>query len=64
MFFQSFSPIRKTREIGLLSEQKRLYNADGTMLLQHGVARTNCVDCLDRTNVAQFGIGKFFVSVY
>lgn len=23
-------------------------------LLQHGVLRTNCVDCLDRTNVAQF----------
>ena len=29
--------------------------------LQHGVLRTNCVDCLDRTNVAQFayGLGAF-----
>ncbi|VDP04813.1 unnamed protein product [Soboliphyme baturini] len=26
--------------------------------LQHGVSRTNCVDCLDRTNVAQFVVGK------
>ena len=26
-------------------------------LLQHGVLRTNCVDCLDRTNVAQFFVG-------
>ncbi|KAL7408828.1 SacI homology domain-containing protein [Mrakia frigida] len=26
--------------------------------LQHGVARTNCVDCLDRTNIAQFSLGK------
>lgn len=26
--------------------------------LQHGVARTNCIDCLDRTNAAQFMIGK------
>lgn len=24
---------------------------------QHGVVRTNCVDCLDRTNVAQFAFG-------
>ncbi|KAL3082890.1 hypothetical protein niasHS_010692 [Heterodera schachtii] len=31
---------------------------DGRMLLQHGVVRSNCVDCLDRTNVVQFGIGK------
>ena len=26
--------------------------------MQHGVARTNCIDCLDRTNAAQFVIGK------
>ena len=26
--------------------------------LQSGVARTNCIDCLDRTNAAQFVIGK------
>ncbi|XP_064627556.1 polyphosphoinositide phosphatase-like isoform X3 [Lineus longissimus] len=25
---------------------------------QHGVLRTNCVDCLDRTNTAQFVVGK------
>jgi hypothetical protein len=25
--------------------------------LQHGIVRTNCVDCLDRTNVAQFTYG-------
>ncbi len=29
-----------------------------TILLQQGVARVNCVDCLDRTNAAQFVIGK------
>ena len=27
--------------------------------LQTGVVRTNCVDCLDRTNTAQFAIGKY-----
>ena len=31
---------------------------DGDMQLQNGVARTNCIDCLDRTNAAQFVIGK------
>lgn len=25
---------------------------------QHGVLRTNCIDCLDRTNAAQFLMGK------
>ena len=29
-----------------------------TLYLQDGVARTNCIDCLDRTNAAQFVIGK------
>lgn len=26
--------------------------------LQNGICRTNCVDCLDRTNAAQFVFGK------
>ncbi|XP_071801050.1 polyphosphoinositide phosphatase-like isoform X1 [Asterias amurensis] len=30
-----------------------------TFIKQMGVARTNCVDCLDRTNTAQFVIGKY-----
>lgn len=37
------------------------HNGDGKMSpvqLQNGVARTNCIDCLDRTNAAQFVIGK------
>ncbi|KAF4988176.1 hypothetical protein FGRMN_9921 [Fusarium graminum] len=36
-------------------------NGDGLtspMTAQNGVARTNCIDCLDRTNAAQFVIGK------
>jgi hypothetical protein len=31
---------------------------DGMSQVQNGVARTNCIDCLDRTNAAQFVIGK------
>ena len=36
-------------------------NGDGRtspMTAQNGIARTNCIDCLDRTNAAQFVIGK------
>jgi hypothetical protein len=36
-------------------------NGDGRITMprvQNGVARTNCIDCLDRTNAAQFVIGK------
>ena len=29
-----------------------------TISLQNGICRTNCVDCLDRTNTAQFVFGK------
>lgn len=29
-----------------------------TPMAQNGIARTNCIDCLDRTNAAQFVIGK------
>ena len=37
------------------------HNGDGfeePIKTQNGVARTNCIDCLDRTNAAQFVIGK------
>ncbi|KAI2619214.1 SacI homology domain-containing protein [Hypoxylon sp. NC1633] len=37
------------------------HNGDGDITptrAQNGVARTNCIDCLDRTNAAQFVIGK------
>ena len=33
-------------------------DAESGLKLQDGVARTNCIDCLDRTNAAQFVIGK------
>ncbi|KAF3163708.1 phosphatidylinositol-3,5-bisphosphate 5-phosphatase [Orbilia oligospora] len=34
------------------------YGDDHPIQLQRGVCRTNCIDCLDRTNAAQFVIGK------
>ncbi|KAK2745411.1 phosphatidylinositol-3,5-bisphosphate 5-phosphatase [Myotisia sp. PD_48] len=33
-------------------------DADSGLRMQNGVARTNCIDCLDRTNAAQFVIAK------
>jgi len=37
------------------SSQRYRHNEQGQ--LQRGIVRTNCVDCLDRTNVAQFTFG-------
>lgn len=31
---------------------------DEEPMVQNGVCRTNCIDCLDRTNAAQFVVGK------
>lgn len=57
--FQSFPPLycHKIRPNPLLSDFEPILSPDGRFILQNGIARTNCVDCLDRTNVAQFGIG-------
>lgn len=30
---------------------------EATTMLQKGILRTNCIDCLDRTNVAQYAYG-------
>jgi hypothetical protein len=37
---------------------KNAQDVESGLRLQNGVARTNCIDCLDRTNAAQFVIGK------
>ncbi len=34
-------------------------NQNAHHIKQTGVVRTNCVDCLDRTNTAQFVVGKY-----
>ncbi|XP_051155990.1 polyphosphoinositide phosphatase isoform X2 [Leptopilina boulardi] len=41
---------------GLNEKVKDCFSWGGA--LQTGIIRTNCVDCLDRTNTAQFAIGK------
>ncbi|KAJ1916916.1 Inositol-1,4,5-trisphosphate 5-phosphatase 1 [Mycoemilia scoparia] len=40
-------------------------NADGTILkLQRGVMRTNCMDCLDRTNVVQNVVARTVITAF
>lgn len=51
--------IHKTRPHQLLENYNPMYSEDKSMILQTGLSRTNCVDCLDRTNVAQWGISNF-----
>lgn len=45
----------------VLTTTSFFHNGDGQgdeIKMQNGIARTNCIDCLDRTNAAQFVIGK------
>lgn len=39
-------------------ESNKMASVCQSLFLQTGVLRTNCVDCLDRTNTAQFMVGK------
>ncbi|KAF2861772.1 hypothetical protein K470DRAFT_204125, partial [Piedraia hortae CBS 480.64] len=42
----------------LLVRTSIFHNGGPNARIQNGVVRTNCIDCLDRTNAAQFIIGK------
>ncbi|KAK9465943.1 SacI homology domain-containing protein [Lipomyces arxii] len=42
----------------ILKTTKIFQNGPEPLSVQSGVCRTNCIDCLDRTNAAQFVIGK------
>uniref|UniRef100_A0A0N5AK70 SAC domain-containing protein n=1 Tax=Syphacia muris TaxID=451379 RepID=A0A0N5AK70_9BILA len=59
-WFQTFPALycHTVRTSKLLADYVPFKCQNGRYLLQKGVSRTNCVDCLDRTNVVQFGIGK------
>lgn len=55
---QSMSPSHSFSKILAYLRHIRAVPYRDTMLVQNGVCRTNCVDCLDRTNAAQFVFGK------
>ncbi|KAH7278461.1 hypothetical protein KP509_38G042400 [Ceratopteris richardii] len=60
-FYCSSKPIRLPTESQALEETSKrsacIRQHRKTIKLQKGVLRTNCIDCLDRTNVAQFSFG-------
>lgn len=44
-------------EIGNDSKDAKEDRLKEATMLQKGILRTNCIDCLDRTNVAQYAYG-------
>ena len=46
---------RAVKRVGIFHNRPNSSNPQGEV--QTGVIRTNCVDCLDRTNTAQFAVG-------
>ncbi|KAH3898670.1 related to Polyphosphoinositide phosphatase [Saccharomycodes ludwigii] len=52
-FLETYA-IKTLEQTGIFHNNKDI----ATTKLQEGVCRTNCIDCLDRTNAAQFIIGK------
>ncbi|KAL0101960.1 hypothetical protein PUN28_018490 [Cardiocondyla obscurior] len=55
--FDSNAEINKINECNQIENKvKECFTKRG--IVQTGIIRTNCVDCLDRTNTAQFAIGK------
>ncbi|KAK7969144.1 hypothetical protein PG988_008217 [Apiospora saccharicola] len=45
----------------VVAAEKDGSNGDGVVQNQKGVLRTNCMDCLDRTNVCQSSFGKYML---
>ncbi|KAJ1519714.1 hypothetical protein ONE63_004974 [Megalurothrips usitatus] len=53
--FQNFDPYYQHKSEFILGTPNTIDNCGR---LQTGIIRVNCVDCLDRTNTAQFALGK------
>jgi len=53
--FQSQDPYYQQDASSILGRPNEI---DGRGRVQTGIIRVNCVDCLDRTNTAQFAIGR------
>eukprot|EP00108_Taenia_solium_P011833 TsM_001215500 transcript=TsM_001215500 gene=TsM_001215500 len=59
LFFSAGRPTTSTREEYI--QRTRLHMGSSLCPRQQGIVRTNCVDCLDRTNTAQFVVGHVAV---
>ncbi|PVI03514.1 hypothetical protein DM02DRAFT_640542 [Periconia macrospinosa] len=64
IIYEAFDMARASKTRGqdkVIRQTGFFHNGDnelGVPQVQNGVARTNCIDCLDRTNAAQFVIAK------
>jgi len=54
--------VHALRAAALPREGAALHSTSARVALQQGVLRTNCIDCLDRTNVAQCVYGLVALS--
>ncbi len=61
-FYNSFSTNRYIDQLDILKKSHLDRATEKGFLEQRGVLRTNCIDCLDRTNVAQFAMGVRFLA--
>ena len=58
MKFENVALLLKTLKIGAPAFSNTIKVGDSIESIQQGVARTNCMDCLDRTNVVQSAFGQ------
>lgn len=63
IFFMFLSSTSFLDRVGVLQPHHCARAAERGYMEQRGVLRTNCIDCLDRTNVAQFAMGMKFLAV-
>lgn len=49
--------IKQDKELESIQQSRKYVNVNSEPQFQSGVLRTNCIDCLDRTNVAQYAYG-------
>lgn len=61
--FASFSSHAFLDRVQILQPSHVKRAVERGYLEQRGVLRTNCIDCLDRTNVGQFAVGTPLVNV-
>ncbi|RVX74267.1 hypothetical protein B0A52_02099 [Exophiala mesophila] len=61
MKFENVSKLVNTLEEHVKTHGETLITDSGTETKQTGIIRTNCMDCLDRTNVAQSAFGQYIL---
>ncbi|KIW99805.1 uncharacterized protein Z518_10733 [Rhinocladiella mackenziei CBS 650.93] len=61
MKFENVSKLVHKLEDEIMSYDETVVSGQGVEKTQSGIIRTNCMDCLDRTNVAQSAFGQYML---